>query len=596
MSVAATVTTAAGSQDYGDFSAAWDAAAAAGTATITLRRDWLSDANGSMWTGSYFSGDGTILMDGEGSSITIVGDGHQIGRTGGQIAGACVICVFNGTLDIRNTVISGGNNSSDGGGILVLGGRLSLQDVILKDNHAQAGAGLCVNGGSASLNNVRFTGNSAATYGGAVYVDTKNASLALSGVIVAEGNNSGNPGDIFLGGTSLISLDGLASGSSFDIACTAFEGERVIGNAPADTAKYMISRMEGYEISARDGAVLFTPAASAEEKPAETDEASEEQSSGEQPAAETKQEDNTAEPAEEQTGTVTEQEAATADSTEGETAAEAEQNIEADAADEEQSETADEQYEGETEQTIETSEPSEEDFEAAEEQEIETDDSSEEQTDVEEEQPFEIDEPETVQANEDEELLEGDSEELSPEQEEALEEEDVSALSPDTTEAAALELIEEEDPETSAGSGLSLMENLPLAGASSIRIMDDGTTAEVVENGSVMQWNDGNGSRIAGINNASGVWSTGTSDDQQDGDAYIRVYTPWESSKYLGLIIGGNSDFRYSIDDRATDIMGDGRLDTREWKLTAEEVSSLAKYEKADKDRDFYIAMCPPAF
>ena len=596
MSVAATVTTAAGSQDYGDFSAAWDAAAAAGTATITLRRDWLSDANGSMGTGSYFSGDGTILMDGEGSSITIVGDGHQIGRTGGQIAGACVICVFNGTLDIRNTVISGGNNSSDGGGILVLGGRLSLQDVILKDNHAQAGAGLCVNGGSASLNNVRFTGNSAATYGGAVYVDTKNASLALSGVIVAEGNNSGNPGDIFLGGTSLISLDGLASGSSFDIACTAFEGERVIGNAPADTAKYMISRMEGYEISARDGAVLFTPAASAEEKPAETDEASEEQSSGEQPAAETKQEDNTAEPAEEQTGTVTEQEAATADSTEGETAAEAEQNIEADAADEEQSETADEQYEGETEQTIETSEPSEEDFEAAEEQEIETDDSSEEQTDVEEEQPFEIDEPETVQANEDEELLAGDSEELSPEQEEALEEEDVSALSPDTTEAAALELIEEEDPETSAGSGLSLMENLPLAGASSIRIMDDGTTAEVVENGSVMQWNDGNGSRIAGINNASGVWSTGTSDDQQDGDAYIRVYTPWESSKYLGLIIGGNSDFRYSIDDRATDIMGDGRLDTREWKLTAEEVSSLAKYEKADKDRDFYIAMCPPAF
>ena len=168
----ATVSSAEGSKEYADFSSAWEAAAAAassyGSAEVKLYADWISSTSGSFGSGPNFGNEGSILMDLNGAKITIHADHHKIMRQGGQTAGGCIFGIFDGSLVIRNAVITGADSSTDGGAFLVLGGSVVLDGVTVTGNRAAAGAGLCVTGGSVTLKNSTITDNVTGTLGGGV--------------------------------------------------------------------------------------------------------------------------------------------------------------------------------------------------------------------------------------------------------------------------------------------------------------------------------------------------------------------------------------------------------------------------------------------
>ena len=144
-----------GEQFFDDFAKAWDAATAAAAvqdaAYLELLADWTSDENGVFGTSAAFNLEGGLCLDTPDGSVTIIGNGHTIRSQAPVIPGGCVICLYHGTLEIQNTVISGGNSTTDGGGILVQNGNLILDHATLAGNAAQNGAGLCVNSGSAVI-------------------------------------------------------------------------------------------------------------------------------------------------------------------------------------------------------------------------------------------------------------------------------------------------------------------------------------------------------------------------------------------------------------------------------------------------------------
>lgn len=160
---AAVVLTRDGETAYADMASAWDAAVAAGDATIEMKTDWVSDAEGIFGTGINFSPEGSIVMDASGT-ITIEADGYTIRRDGEAVPGGCVFGVFAGSLVIRDAVISGGG----------------------------------------------------------IFVNTDAAELTLPAMVDATGNTPMN-GDLFLAGNGTISLDSMADNSYLTISAAPFE-------------------------------------------------------------------------------------------------------------------------------------------------------------------------------------------------------------------------------------------------------------------------------------------------------------------------------------------------------------------------------------
>ena len=101
---------------------------------------------------SYF--DGGIEL----SRVTIEGG---TSRDGGAIF------VYEGELNIEDSVISGNRASMIGGAIMSYGSQMTVSDTTFSDNQAEVG-GAILNVGDATLDNVRFTGN-VAEDGGAVF-------------------------------------------------------------------------------------------------------------------------------------------------------------------------------------------------------------------------------------------------------------------------------------------------------------------------------------------------------------------------------------------------------------------------------------------
>ena len=272
----ATVITSAGTVEYDSFGAAWEAAVTAarteGSAEMDLVADWVSDETGRFGTGACFSGEGSIVMDAPSGKLLLQGNGHKITGKGSARLGGCIIGVFSGNLEIQFAHISGGNSTSDGGGILVLGGNVTLDHVELGGNKAGTGAGLCATGGSVTLKDCEITNNTAEKKAGGIFVDTDNASLTLEGRMLVTGNTAEAAPGVFLGGSAPITMDKLSAESALTVTCDGTEGSRFIGSASADILGCFEGADANYVITSENGNLYWTakqPEAAAEEAPAE---------------------------------------------------------------------------------------------------------------------------------------------------------------------------------------------------------------------------------------------------------------------------------------------------------------------------------------
>jgi hypothetical protein len=97
----------------------------------------------------------------------------------------------NGTVSISNSTFannSGGGGGAGGGGGLSSNGTVSISNSTFANNSGSgggAGGGVLVNDGTVSISNSTFTNNSA-TYGGGLSLNNINATVSISGSIVAE--------------------------------------------------------------------------------------------------------------------------------------------------------------------------------------------------------------------------------------------------------------------------------------------------------------------------------------------------------------------------------------------------------------------------
>ena len=235
----ATVITSAGTVEYDSLGAAWEAAVTAarteGSAEMDLVADWVGDENGRFGTGACFSDEGSIVMDAPSGKLLLQGNGHKIIGKGSARLGGCIIGVFSGNLEIQFAHSSGGNSTSDGGGILVLDGNVTLDHVELGGNKAGTGAGLCATGGSVTLKDCEITNNTAEKKAGGIFVDTDNASLTLEGKMLVTGNTAEAAPGVFLGGSAPITMDKLSAESALTVTCDGTEGSRFIGSASTVT-------------------------------------------------------------------------------------------------------------------------------------------------------------------------------------------------------------------------------------------------------------------------------------------------------------------------------------------------------------------------
>ena len=103
-------------------------------------------------------------------------------RTGGNVGGAIWVNGAAGTLDLRDSVVTGNSTASNGGGILNWG-TTSITNSEISGNSATSGAGGVHNAGDMTITNSAISGNSG-TIGAGVYTETN--SLAVTHALTIE--------------------------------------------------------------------------------------------------------------------------------------------------------------------------------------------------------------------------------------------------------------------------------------------------------------------------------------------------------------------------------------------------------------------------
>ncbi len=122
-----------------------------------------------------------LIIDGGGSTI----DGNLLDRVFHILPGA--------TVTIRNMWIRNGSGNDGGGGILIDGGTLNLENVTISGCHApneDGGAIKIINGGVLHMTNCTVSGNSTGFHAGAIVIDG-----ALASVSITSSTITGNTGE-----------------------------------------------------------------------------------------------------------------------------------------------------------------------------------------------------------------------------------------------------------------------------------------------------------------------------------------------------------------------------------------------------------------
>ncbi len=204
------------SKEYSTFSLAWnsavDAAKTGNSVVFTIYKDWDSDDKGSFGTGSAYSA-GALYCNYKGD-ITIDLNGCAINRNLYTPQGNGSVIYTNSKLtiidsnhdnassygDIKGGIITGGSNTSSGGGICVSdSATLNLKGItILNCVSTDEGGAIAVDSESATVNiedvafyNNRTYDSSTECYGGAIYNDGGTLNIKNS---LFEGNYSEDDG------------------------------------------------------------------------------------------------------------------------------------------------------------------------------------------------------------------------------------------------------------------------------------------------------------------------------------------------------------------------------------------------------------------
>jgi CSLREA domain-containing protein len=147
---------------------------------------------------------------------TITGNGHGVsvfGRVGATITGSSisdndtggVFGLWDGygspSLTIQDSVISGNESTSRGGGITFFGRGLTLEDSLVEDNIGQNGGGIYVEAAHIGIQNSTISGNTATGNGGGVHFNAYNGNSGffLNGIInsTISGNSAVDGGGVF---------------------------------------------------------------------------------------------------------------------------------------------------------------------------------------------------------------------------------------------------------------------------------------------------------------------------------------------------------------------------------------------------------------
>ncbi|MGN0634889.1 MAG: beta strand repeat-containing protein [Acutalibacteraceae bacterium] len=165
---------------------------AQGTVTVTDNGETHTVKRGDSFSGSFFSVEGALTVQGTGEN-TLVLDG---GVTSSQTGDALVFVNVDSTLTLEDGVLLQNNTSEDnGGGLYIDGGTVVMNGGTITGNTALRGGGIYNHAGFLTANGGTVSGNTASVNGGGIFSDGKYSETNLAGLTVS-GNTAGNGGGI----------------------------------------------------------------------------------------------------------------------------------------------------------------------------------------------------------------------------------------------------------------------------------------------------------------------------------------------------------------------------------------------------------------
>lgn len=141
--------------------------------------------NGLTITGGQSSSDGGGILNRENLTVTnsIISD-NTAAFSGG-------IYILDGTATVTNSTISGNTATRDGGGISNSNGSATVTNSTISVNTAYFGGGIFNSNGTTTVTNSTISGNTAADFGGGVFNDDGTATVINSTISGNRANNGG---------------------------------------------------------------------------------------------------------------------------------------------------------------------------------------------------------------------------------------------------------------------------------------------------------------------------------------------------------------------------------------------------------------------
>ena len=200
----------------------------------------------------YGDGGAIQINDGSVEIKNSVLSFNEAGRNGGAIY------VYNGNLVVdKDTVISYNIANQDGGAIYAnsKADAVKIAGRYIGNRAKEEGGAIYVNSSvsgdsGVKISNAEMLGNIASENGGAVYVDVDNT-VSLSGQVVMQGNS---PDNLHIRAAQAIAKNNLSDGSLIGVFAPWEENQ---GYVQTDNHQYFFSDKVGYDIESRSGNLYF---------------------------------------------------------------------------------------------------------------------------------------------------------------------------------------------------------------------------------------------------------------------------------------------------------------------------------------------------
>ncbi|MBQ7543206.1 MAG: hypothetical protein IJT44_13040 [Clostridia bacterium] len=231
-----------------------DTATITGSVTVTDNAQTRTLTRGASYTGSFFTVSGSLTLVGTGTDKLCLNGG------GSSASGSAPISISStGTVTMQDGVLITANTSSgNGGGVLSDGGTLLMQGGKISGNTAQNGGGIYMNGGVLYADGGTVSGNTAQN-GGGVYLLGTGAEVELRGLTVS-GNTAQNGGGVYNQNSTVLWSGGTASGNTATVRGGAFYNTGKLqmsgGTVSGNTAPSAVGVYQGNVLEFSEGVYL----------------------------------------------------------------------------------------------------------------------------------------------------------------------------------------------------------------------------------------------------------------------------------------------------------------------------------------------------